>query len=375
MGLGFFSNSCITISSKFLTMLDKLLKIKAEYAELSQKMSDSSVASDPKQYRELARKEKHFRPIVALIERYEKCLKAMKESEAMVMSEKDPEMLSLAKEELVKAKEDKVHLEEELKIALLPKDPNDEKGVIMEIRAGAGGEEAALFAAELARCYMRYSEKKGYKVVLIDRSDASAGGIKEMIFRIDGAGAYSKFKYESGVHRVQRVPETEAQGRLHTSTVTVAVLPEAEEVDIEIRPQDLRVDTFRSSGPGGQNVNKTESAVRITHLPSGLVVASQTERSQIQNRVLAMGLLRARLYQQEEDRLAKERGELRLGQVGTGERNEKIRTYNFPQDRLTDHRIHQNFSNLPAIMEGDLDDIIDKMILDDQAKKLAAAVK
>jgi peptide chain release factor 1 len=356
-------------------MLDKLLKIKGEYEEISRKMGDPAVATDPKQYRDLAKKEKHLRVIVGLIGKYEKCLKNIEESDAMLQTEKDPEMLAMAKEELARSKAERIMLEEELKIALLPKDPNDDKSVIMEIRAGAGGDEAALFAAELSRMYMRYAEKKDYKISIIDRSESGPNGIKEVIFKIDGQGAYSQFKYESGVHRVQRVPETEAQGRIHTSTVTVAVLPEAEEVDIEIRPQDLRIDKFRSSGPGGQNVNKTESAVRITHLPTGIAVASQTERSQIQNKVIAMEVLRSKLYQIEEDRLAKERGDMRSGQIGAGERNEKIRTYNFPQDRVTDHRIHQSWSNLPAIMEGGIQDIVDKMNLDDQSKKLAAISK
>jgi peptide chain release factor 1 len=356
-------------------MIDKLLKIRTEYEEISRKMGDPAVASDPKAFRDLAKKEKHLRSIVELIGRYEKCLKNIEESDAMLQTEKDPEMLTMAKDELTRSRIERTALEEELKVALLPKDPNDDKSVIMEIRAGAGGDEAALFAAEVSRMYMRYAEKKGYKIAVIDRSESGPNGLKEVIFKIDGQGAYSQFKYESGLHRVQRVPETEAQGRIHTSTITVAVLPEAEEVDIEIRAQDLRIDKFRSSGPGGQNVNKTESAVRITHLPTGIAVASQTERSQIQNKIIAMEVLRSKLYQIEEDRLSKERGDMRLGQVGSGERNEKIRTYNFPQDRLTDHRIHQSWSNLPGIMEGDIQDVIDKLNLDDQSKKLAAISK
>jgi peptide chain release factor 1 len=351
-------------------MIEKLKLLKGEYEEVNQRLMDPGVTSNPKTYRDLARREAQLRPLMALIAEYEKTLANLEGAQAMLSSEKDPEMLAMAKEEFSASKKQKETLEEQLKIALLPKDPNDDKNVIIEVRAGAGGDEAALFAGELARMYMRYAEDHGFKTELISKNDADGGGVKEIVFRVIGHGVYSKLKFESGVHRVQRVPETEAQGRIHTSTVTVAVLPEAEEVDIQIRPEDLRIDVFRSGGAGGQAVNKTESAVRITHLPTGVVVTCQDERSQLKNRDKAMSVLRSRLYAAEEERLAKERGELRSGQVGTGDRNEKIRTYNFPQDRVTDHRIPQSWSNLPGIMEGEMDDIVDAMIASDQSQKL-----
>ena len=318
-------------------------------------MEDPTVYSDRKELTKLSRRMKQLEPLEQKYQEYEACEKAIKDVSNFA---NDPDLLSIAEEEAAKAKERAPVLLDEMKRLLIPKNPDDEKSVILEVRAGAGGEEAALFAAEQLKMYLRYSEECGWKTEILDISAADAGGIKEASVQIEGVGAYGQLKHESGVHRVQRIPTTEAKGRIHTSTTTVAILPEAEEVDIEVRLQDLRIDTYRSGGAGGQHVNKTESAIRLTHLPTGVVVACQTERSQLKNRALAMSLLRSRLYAAEQERLAKERTDMRSGQVGTADRSEKIRTYNFPQDRITDHRMNENFSNIPAVMMGKLGPII-----------------
>ncbi len=339
-------------------MISKVRAAVAELQTLRKKMEDPAVYGNTKELTTISRRIKQLTPLEKSLTEYDQLEAAIREEETL---KSDPDLGPIAAEEAAKARSRIPVLMNEIKRQLIPRNPDDQKSVILEVRAGTGGEEAALFAAEQLKMYLRYAEKKGWKAELLSTSEADAGGVKEASARIDGDGVYGELKFESGVHRVQRIPTTEAKGRIHTSTTTVAILPEAEEVDIAVRTEDLKIDTYRSGGAGGQHVNKTESAIRITHLPTGVVVTCQTERSQLKNRVLAMGILRSRLYAAEQERLARERGDLRAGQVGSADRSEKIRTYNFPQDRVTDHRINQNFSNIPGIMLGNLGPIVEAL--------------
>ena len=353
-------------------MFDKLSNVESRYNELMTRLGTSEVQSDPTEYRKSAKALSELEPLVQKYREYKTVQQDIAGAEELVNGN-DAEMRELAREELKSLEAKRDGLLQELKVLLVPKDPNDEKNVILEIRAGAGGDEAALFAADVFRMYSRYAERNGWKIDVMSTSESGTGGLKEVIASIEGRGVYSRLKYESGVHRVQRVPATEASGRIHTSTATVAVLPEAEEVDIQINEKDLRIDTFCSSGPGGQSVNTTYSAVRLTHIPTGVVVSQQDEKSQIKNRSKAMKVMRARLYEMEmrkqQEAIAKER----RGQVGTGERSEKIRTYNFPQSRITDHRINFTTHRLHDVLDGDPGELIDQLITFYNAEKLKEA--
>lgn len=347
----------------------KLQEIENTYEEIERRMSLPEVASDPQEMQNLARKHTELSEVVEAFRNYKNVEVSLKETQSLLESD-DEGMRELAREEIKKLEQEKESLESRIKILLLPKDPNDLRNVICEIRAGAGGEEAALFASDLFRMYSRFAERQGWKMEILSSNETGIGGYKEIIFRIEGKGAYSQLKFESGVHRVQRVPVTEASGRIHTSTATVAVLPEAEDVDVDIKPEDLKIDTYRASGAGGQYVNMTDSAVRITHLPTGIVVTCQDERSQLKNRVKAMQLLKTKLYDLERQKQQSEMAAERKGQIGTGDRSERIRTYNYPQNRLTDHRIGFTLYKLDQVLDGDLYELIDALSVAEQTERM-----
>ncbi|MDC7124011.1 MAG: peptide chain release factor 1 [Spirochaetales bacterium] len=353
-------------------MIDKLEEIEARFSELEKQISDPDIMKDMKHYKEVAQEHSHLLEVVTEIKNYKRIKSEIEDAKVLIENEQDAEMKEMAHEELKGLEEEFEKSEADLKTLLIPKDPMDLKNIIMEIRAGTGGDEAALFAADLFRMYSRLAETRGWKVEIMSSNEINLGGFKEIAFSISGKSVYGDLKYESGVHRVQRVPATESGGRVHTSAVTVAVLPEAEDTDIEIKQEDLKIDVYRSSGPGGQSVNTTDSAVRITHLPTGVVVTCQDEKSQIKNKAKALRVLRARLFEAEEARKAKERADARKSQVGSGDRSERIRTYNFPQNRLTDHRINLTLYRLDAIMTGEMDEVIEALKLSDREAYLKA---
>ena len=356
-------------------MIEKCDKIKERVKELNVLLCDMSVLQDAKKSKELGKELKNLAPIAELYDEYLKLENNINYAEELLKVETDDTMKAYFEEEIYSGKEKKEKMEEELKILMLPKDENDDKNVIMEIRGGAGGDEAALFGAEILRMYMHYADIKGWNTEIIDMNETELGGLKECTVMFSGNGVYAKLKYESGVHRVQRVPETETQGRVHTSTITVAVLPEQEDVEIEVNEKDLRIDTYRASGAGGQHINKTDSAVRITHIPTGIVVACQDQRSQIKNKEKAMNILKSKLYDKYQTEADEKYAQNRRSQIGTGDRSERIRTYNFPQGRVTDHRIGYTMYNIDAFMNGDLEDLITALELADQKAKLEAQVE
>ncbi|MCS6965104.1 peptide chain release factor 1 [Thermoflexus sp.] len=351
--------------------LEKLEAVERRYEELTAMLADPAVATDISRLRTLSQEREELEPVVEAFRRYQAASRQLEDARQLLETAEDEELAALAREEMERLSEEQERLEQEILRLLLPRDPNDEKNVIMEIRAGAGGEEAALFAADLFRMYSRYAERKGWGVELLSANETGLGGFKEVIFLIRGRGAYSRLKYESGVHRVQRVPITEASGRIHTSTATVAVLPEMDEVEVQIDPKDIVIETFRAGTAGGQHMQKNETAVRITHIPTGIVVSCQDERSQFQNKQRALTILRARLYELERRKREAEVSQARRLQVGTAERAEKIRTYNFPQNRVTDHRINLSLYRLQEILDGDLDPLIEALIIEDQTRRMA----
>ena len=352
-------------------MFDRLDDILIRFEELLHELGDPVLTSDPEKFRRLMKEQAELAPLVETYTQYKKTKKSIEENLELLEEERDEEMRELLKEDLAEAKKQMPELEKELKLLLLPKDPNDEKNVFVEIRAGAGGDEAALFAAEIYRMYVKYAESRHWKTEMMSLNENGIGGFKEVTFMITGAGAYSRLKYESGVHRVQRVPETESGGRIHTSTCTVAIMPEAEEIDFHLDMNDCKFDVFRASGNGGQCVNTTDSAVRLTHIPTGIVISCQDEKSQLKNKDKALKVLRSRLYEMELAKQHDAEAEARRSQIGTGDRSEKIRTYNFPQGRVTDHRIKLTLHRLENVLNGDLDEIIDSLIAADQAAKLS----
>ena len=356
-------------------MIEKLESIERRQEEILSELASGEIQGDPKHMADLMKEQAELSPIMDVYEKYKEARKTEEDSILLMSGEEDGEMKAMLKEEYAASKKEQESLTEKLRILLLPKDPNDHRNVIVEIRAGAGGDEAALFAAEIYRMYVRYADRRGWRTEMISLNENGLGGFRECTFMISGEGAYLRLKYESGTHRVQRVPETESGGRIHTSTVTVAVLPEAEEVDVEIDPKDCRIDVFRATGNGGQCVNTTDSAVRLTHIPTGIVISCQDEKSQLKNRAKAMKVLRSKLFFMKSQEQQDKRSDLRRSQIGTGDRSEKIRTYNFGQGRVTDHRIHLTLHKIDSILDGDLDELIDSLTAYDQAQKLSSENK